>query len=70
MLPKAVCSERPTHLNCCSKHIHTHREEEEAQKLKNFFLEELHKEVFICFQLSFQGTHKKKKKKKIRRSEA
>jgi hypothetical protein len=71
MLPKAVCSERPTHLNCCPKHIHTHtEEEEEAQKLKNFFLEELHKEVFICFQLSFQGTHKKKKKKKTRRSEA
>jgi hypothetical protein len=39
-------------------------EEEEAQKLKNFFLEELHKEVIICFQLSFQRTHKKKKKKK------
>jgi hypothetical protein len=24
MLPKAVCSERPTHLNFCPKHTHTH----------------------------------------------
>jgi hypothetical protein len=37
MLPKAVCSERPTHLNCCAKHAHAHIRRRRSSEAQEFF---------------------------------
>jgi hypothetical protein len=72
MLPKAVCSERPTHLNCCPKHTHTRRRRRRrSSEAQEFFPGRASQGSLYLLPIEFPGTtQEEEEEEEDRRSEA